>query len=79
MIKPTTATTQMLSTARASDRGAAVRDRLIGDDGLALRVIAAAVRAKLHERDLLDENLKSGRRPAEPDGAPVGDRKSTTN
>jgi hypothetical protein len=57
--KPTTATTQASSSARVTDHAVTVRDRCIGDDGLALRIIAAAVRVKLHERDLLDESRES--------------------
>ena len=55
MIQPRTAITRISNDARATDRAAIVRDWRIGDDGLALRVLAAAVRVKLHERDLLDE------------------------
>jgi hypothetical protein len=42
-----------------TDHATTIRDQRIGDDGLALRIIAAAVRVKLHERDLLDENRES--------------------
>lgn len=60
MTKPTFATTHMQSTARVSD-GIATADRCppLGDAGLALRVLATAVRVKLHERDLLDERRAS--------------------
>ncbi|MGT2503852.1 hypothetical protein ACVOMS_29690 [Bradyrhizobium guangxiense] len=58
-IKPTTAATQASSRAPVTDHATTIRDQRIGDDGLALRIIAAAVRVKLHERDLLDENRES--------------------
>jgi hypothetical protein len=38
-----------------TDHAETVRSRRIDDADLALRVIAAAIRVKLHERDLLDE------------------------
>lgn len=59
VIQLTTATTQASSSAQVTDHAATVLDRRIGDDGLALRIIAAAVRVKLHERDLLDESRES--------------------
>lgn len=42
-----------------TDHAATVPDRRIGVNGLAVRIIAAAVRVKLHERDLLDESRES--------------------
>lgn len=74
MTKPTAATTQMPSGARVTDRAAtADRDPPLGEAGLALRVLATAVRVKLHERDLLDEGRASGRRSMERNCAPVDD------
>jgi len=59
VIKPTTATTLASSSVQVTDHAATVHDRRIGDDGLALRIVAAAVRVKLHERDVLDKSRES--------------------
>ncbi len=55
MIKQTTAAIQTPISDRMTDRG---------EDGLALRVIATAVRVKLCEQDMLDERNGAGARAA---------------
>lgn len=51
MIKQTTAEIQTPISDQMTDRG---------EDGLALRVIATAVRVKLYEQDMLDERNGAG-------------------